>query len=200
MNIKPIKLLSGSHADTGATGQGCFMNVIAYLNGESQITDKSPCVCVTIRPIAIWLNDFANEEQRQRLLPFVMRAMGTTTDDKVEMTRRIAAVVKYAEFNARLADSFAKYAAKSADAAKSAAKSAADDAAKYAADAADAAEYAAKYAKYSKSAAEYIERKEAIFQAGLDFLDEVCPPLQPFNQEILQRADRLFELAKLEEV
>ena len=28
MNIEPIKLLKGSHDDTGTTGQGCFMNVI----------------------------------------------------------------------------------------------------------------------------------------------------------------------------
>ena len=54
--IKPIKLLKGSHADTGSTGQGCFMNVAAYLNGDDQITDSSPCVCVTIRPIVIFLN------------------------------------------------------------------------------------------------------------------------------------------------
>ena len=31
MNIEPIKLLQGSHAETGKTGMGCFMNVIAYL-------------------------------------------------------------------------------------------------------------------------------------------------------------------------
>lgn len=43
MNIKPIRLLKGSYADTKTTGQGCFMNVVAYLNGESQITDSSPC-------------------------------------------------------------------------------------------------------------------------------------------------------------
>ena len=32
--IEPIRLLAGSHADTGTTGKGCFMNVVAYLNGE----------------------------------------------------------------------------------------------------------------------------------------------------------------------
>ena len=51
--IKPIKLLSGTHNDTAQTGQGCFMNVIAYLNGEPQITDQSDCVCYVVRPIAI---------------------------------------------------------------------------------------------------------------------------------------------------
>lgn len=39
INIEPIKLLRGQHKDTATTGQGCFMNVIAYLNGDPQITD-----------------------------------------------------------------------------------------------------------------------------------------------------------------
>ena len=73
--IKPIKLLIGTHADTATTGQGCFMNVIAYLNGEAQITDQSPCVCVTVRRLSIEMNDRSNDEQRQKLLPFVLRAM-----------------------------------------------------------------------------------------------------------------------------
>ena len=80
--ILPIKLLSGSHKDTGTTGQGCFMNVVAYLNGESQITDQSACVCPLIRPMAIVLNDRSTDEQRQQLLPFVLRAMGSATNDK----------------------------------------------------------------------------------------------------------------------
>jgi hypothetical protein len=88
--IAPIKLLSGSHADTAKTGQGCFMNVVAYLNGEPQITDNSPCVCFMVRPLAIKLNDYGNDEQRQRLLPFVLRAMGSSTNDKsVTESRRV---------------------------------------------------------------------------------------------------------------
>ena len=154
-DIKPIPLLKGSHGDTNTTGQGCFMNVIAYLNGEPQITDQSPCVCVTIRPIAIFLNDFANDEQRQRLLPFVLRAMGTTTEDRAVMNLRIAAVVKYAEFNARLAASYAASASSSAAA----------------------------------------SRREAIFQAGLDYLESVCPPAPEVNQTIINRANKLFEMA-----
>jgi len=212
INIEPIKLLSGSHADTGTTGQGCFMNVIAYLNGEEQITDQSTCVCVTIRPIAIFLNDFGNDEQRQRLLPFVIRAMGSATDDRVEMNRRLAAVVKYAEFNARLAAEsaesaaksakYAKYAAEYAESAKYAeyAEYAAKSAkyAKYAAEYAESAESAAKsakYAEYAAKSAEYAARREAIFQAGVDYLDEVCPAAMECNQEIICRANKLIELA-----
>ena len=164
-NIEPIKLLSGSHKDTAQTGQGCFMNVIAYLNGESQITDKSSCVCITIRPIAIFLNDFANDAQRQKLLPFVLRAMGTATDDKVIISKRIEAVVKFAEFNARLAES-----------------------------AAEPTKSAAEYAKYAEIKARHKAISEEIFNAGLEFLEMVCNPAQEYNQTIINRANDLMKL------
>ncbi len=164
MKIEAIKLLSGTHADTATTGHGCFMNVISYLNGEAQITDKSTCVCPTIRLIAIWLNDFADDELRQRMVPFILRAFGSATDNKVEMERRLKAVVKYAEFNARLAAYFAK-----------------------------SAGYAGYAAQYAKSAG-YAAMKEASFQAGLDFLDEVCPPLEALDKVILSRVTELQKL------
>ena len=219
MKIEAIKLLSGTHADTATTGHGCFMNVISYLNGEAQITDKSTCVCPTIRLIAIWLNDFADDELRQRMVPFILRAFGSATDNKVEMERRLKAVVKYAEFNARLAAYFAKsagyagyaveyaksavgYAVESAQYAKyaqyaqSAAESAVESAVGYAQSAAESAAKSAQYAaQYAKSAG-YAAMKEASFQAGLDFLDEVCPPLEALDQVILSR---ITELQKLNE-
>ena len=95
--IQPIKLLSGSHEDTGKTGQGCFMNVIAYLNGEPQITDESTCVCVTVRPIAIWLNDFMVDSERAQLIPYIERAIGSATTDQKELSRRAWRAVKMAE-------------------------------------------------------------------------------------------------------
>ena len=95
MNIEPIKLLSGHHEDTATTGSGCFMNVIAYLNGEAQITDYSPCVCASVRRLAIELNDRSTDGQRQRLLPFVLRAMGSATEDEKVMYSRIARLKQY---------------------------------------------------------------------------------------------------------
>lgn len=184
MNIEPIKLLSGDHSDTGTTGQGCFMNVISYLNGDLQITDDSPCVCVTIRPIAIYLNDLVNDEQRQRLLPFVLRAMGSSTDDIEEIKRRLVEVVKYAEKNAEITDTKnAKYVAKLV---------------------AKRAELFNQYGckKDAAIAAGHFVRvipplkvKEAVFQAGLDFLDAVCPPLKEHDSVILDRFEKLVELA-----
>ena len=216
MNIEPIKLLAGSHADTGATGKGCFMNVIAYLNGESQITDRSNCVCYVVRPIAIWLNDFMHDDERHQLLQFIVRAMGSRTDDKAEVSRRLALVVAFAEKQAQSAKS-----AKSA--AKYAAKYAAESAAKYAAEsAAESAEYAAKYAaEYAKSAAEsaakyaaksaaehaaeyaaeyaksakYAEYRQATIADGLAFLDAALPPADEPQQAVVLRAEKLIALA-----
>ena len=112
--IKPIGLLKGTHEDTGATGQGCFMNVVAYLNGEPQITDQSTCVCVTVRPIAIWLNDFMRDDERAQLIPFIERAMGSATEDKTELVRRAWLAVDFANEARSIAAESAKYAAKSA--------------------------------------------------------------------------------------
>ena len=105
--IKPINLLRGTHDDTAQTGQGCFMNVIAYLNGEPQITDQSDCVCYVVRPIAIWLNDYLKDEERHLMIPFIERAMGSRSDDKNEVIRRVKLVVKFSNIAAK----YAKYAA-----------------------------------------------------------------------------------------
>jgi len=201
LNIQPIKLLSSSHDDTDKTGQGCFMNVIAYLNGEPQITDRSPCVCVTVRPIAIRLNDMANDEQRQRLIPFIERAMGSTTEDRTEMIRRAYLAADFAEECSRIT---AKYAAASAASAKYVAKYAA---AKYAAKSAEyaaeyaaesAAESAAKSAEYAAESAKYAEYAEyaEVFEAGLRFLDAALPRVEvlTFTPEVEARAQKLVEL------
>ena len=131
MYVPQVKLLSGTHPDTGKTGQGCFMNVIAYLNAEPVITDKSECVCFVIRQLAIWANDWMTDAERPQLLPFLLRALGSRTDDKAEVTRRLALVVGFAKDMAKFAAKYdaecaAKYAAEYA---KCAAESAAEHAA-----------------------------------------------------------------------
>ena len=114
MNIPQIKLLAGTHPDTASTGTGCFMNVIAYLNGEPTITDESECVCYVMRPLAIWANDWMTDAERPALLPFLLRAMGSRTDDRAEITRRLALVVEFAnkqrDYAAKSAAKYAKYA------------------------------------------------------------------------------------------
>ena len=93
LNIQPIRLLKGQHNDTGKTGQGCFMNVVAYLNGDVDITDYSPCVCRVIRVVAITLNDCSYDPERQALLPFIGRAMVSGSADKTELLKRISNLI-----------------------------------------------------------------------------------------------------------
>ncbi len=178
--IQPIKLLAGSHPDTGTTGQGCFMNVVAYLNGEAQITDQSPCVCVSVRPLAIVLNDLGTNAQRQRLLPFVLRAIGSATEDRSVLDRRV--------------DRLRQYGAECTAAIKSHCGPDAYDA--YANAYAYASAYANAYAnaKAYANANAYALRAE-LFEAGVRFLDDVLPPLDAPSGVVMERAARLCELA-----
>jgi len=188
--IKPISLLKGSHEDTAKTGSGCFMNVIAYLNGEAQITDQSPCVCVTVRKIAIWLNDFLRDDERGEMIPFIDRAMGSATDDKAEMARRLGLMVKFAERQRDIAKSAAYYAAAAATYAADAA--AAATAATYAADAAAAAATAATYA--ATYAADDKFRGE-IKAVAFEFLDAALPKAVQPTGPLIERAKSLVACA-----
>ncbi len=197
--IKPITLLSGSHPDTAQTGQGCFMNVVAYLNGEAQITDQSDCVCYVMRPLLIFANDFMTSDERQQLVPFIERAMGSRTDDKEIITKRLAPVVAFANQQAKSANS-AKYAANSA------AEYAANSAAKYAA---ESAEYAAESAKYAAECATYAakfaecavsavsaEYHSSTVSALLELFDEGLPLAPEWGVQIEARAQQFVKLTE----
>ena len=184
--IKPISLLKGSHEDTAKTGSGCFMNVIAYLNGEAQITDQSPCVCVTVRKIAIWLNDFLRDDERGEMIPFIDRAMGSATDDKAEMARRLCLVVKFASRQRDLAKAYA-----AAYAATAAAYAAAADAAAAAATAAAVATYAAAAATYAADDKFRGEIKAVAFE----FLDAALPKAVQPTGPLIERAKSLVACA-----
>lgn len=144
MNIPQVKLLKGTHPETGQTGQGCFMNVIAYLNNEPVITDQSECVCFTIRPLAIWANDWMTDEERPQLLPFILRAMGSRTHENAEMMRRLNLVVAFADQMAVYAAKYAKY-----------------------------AEYAATYAKSAEGRKQIMVSLLALFDAALPPLEKI---------------------------
>jgi hypothetical protein len=208
--IQPIKLLSGSHADTGQTGQGCFMNVIAYLNGEAQITDASTCVCVTVRPIAVWLNDYLKDDERHLLLPFIERAMGSATKDREVMNRRLRLVVELATAAAHAAANATNAATNDAANAAYVAANAAYVAAN-AADAAINAAYAAINAAYAASRAiectasraiectasraiEYVKARRELITLGFDFLNAALPPAQAPEAPVLVRANALVRL------
>jgi hypothetical protein len=220
MNIEPIKLLAGSHSNTGETGQGCFMNVIAYLNGEAQITDESECVCFVMRPLSIYANDLFNDADRQKLLPFILRAIGSQTNDKAVIAERLKHVVAFAEKQSKsaaesAAEYAAEYAAKCAEsaakcakyAAESAAESAAECAAEWAAECAKsaksaeyvakyAAEYAAKSAELAaESAAEYIKWYDMTRDDLLAMFDVCFPKITAPQAAHLERAKRLHDMA-----
>lgn len=172
--IEPIKLLQGSHVDTAQTGSGCFMNVIAYLNGEPQITDHSECVCFVVRPIVIWFNDFLLDSERHILIPFIERAMGSRTTDRAEIERR-------AKLAADMAKCMSTVAAKSPEFAWFAAKSA------------KSAELPS-FAEFAWFAAKFDDLREEIKSACLEFLDRSLPQ-QEQGPVVIERAMRLRELA-----
>jgi hypothetical protein len=183
--IKPISLLKGSHEDTAQTGSGCFMNVIAYLNGEPQITDQSPCVCVTVRSIAIWFNDFLRDNERGEMIPFIERAMGSATNDKAEMARRLGLVVKFAERQRDIARS-ADDAANAANYANYAASANYANYANYAASANAASASAANAANYANYAANYAASASAAAVAAA--AASATPPTTPPTKNLESRS------------
>lgn len=182
--LEPIKLLIGHHDDTGKTGQGCFMNVIAYLNGEPQITDKSPCVCVSVRSIAIWLNDVLLDGERRRLIPYIERAMGSATTDKAELRRRGELIVVFAQRCADLALSSEprEYWARHKERLESVKRNASRG------NLFLAAEWAASCANVA-----YLP---VAIKAAFEFLDAALPPAQPYDQSVIDRANELIAISR----
>ncbi len=198
LNIEPIRLLSGSHEDTGQTGSGCFMNVIAYLNGEPQITDQSPCVCGTIRRPAIWINDFLDDSERHQLLPFVQRAMGTATDDDAMLLERINVLVRFIRDAAALAHSFSPGSIASKKASQSMLLT------EMGAERSQTTVMAANYFGYlaseaaaeaGKAAAGNVAHRKALIERAVAFMDAVCPPADAPSRVLIERANSLIELA-----
>jgi hypothetical protein len=180
--IKPIKLLSGSHSDTGQTGQGCFMNVIAYLNGEKQITDRSPCVCGIARPLIIQRNDFLNDSERQEMLPYIERAMGSATDDKVEIKRRLDLLIVHGR-------QMEKWWRDHADAI------AIDNAIAYATAIDNANAYAKAIDNANANTFANAEFRAYFKKSCFEFFDAVLPKPTDVKREVLDRAHKLAEFA-----
>lgn len=210
--IQPIKLLRGNHDDTAQTGSGCFMNVIAYLNGEPQITDNSPCVCPTIRPIAIWLNDLAIDKQRQKLLPFVLRAMGTATTDKLLLLERRDHLTKFARDMKDLAlregvedtswelvviNGLIERLQDCVFVSNETAGRAGSWAAKIARTAVTAIS-SALLSRPEIDTEKINNLHDEIFERGVKFMEDICPTLSEPNNVVIERANRLHELSMTE--
>lgn len=196
--IKPIRLLEGSHSDTAKTGSGCFMNVIAYLNGEPQITDQSPCVCRTIKNIAIWINDFLADGERGALLPFVQRAMGTATDDQVLIRLRLDALAELvddlAEMTIRISGS--DIYAERATGMKTLAFIARSMSAQYVDSVDCMVDLGVQACGNAKYAARNPGDRTALVDRLIGFMDAVCPPADAPSRVLIERANRLMALVE----
>ncbi len=74
-------LSSGSH-DSAADGR-CAMEWVAYIAGEKH-SDSPVCVSPVLREFGIALNDHWDDEQRQKLRPYLARCIGTAGDGRDE--------------------------------------------------------------------------------------------------------------------
>ncbi|WP_404285410.1 hypothetical protein [Glutamicibacter arilaitensis] len=82
-----ITLDKGAHIDF-ETGH-CAMEVVAYLAGLGH-TDAPECSSPVLRTYTININDAWDEVQRQKLIPFLPRMVGTNGDGKDEQRSYLA--------------------------------------------------------------------------------------------------------------
>ena len=76
--LKNIHLAKGYHR-TKIPGEWCLMEAAAYIAGESW-TDHPVCVSTVLTAYGITLNDSWDDDQRQKLIPFIPRLLGTAGD------------------------------------------------------------------------------------------------------------------------
>lgn len=84
------RLASVTHLDDGAhSGPGdgiCLLEAVAYITGEPW-SDRPACACPVIARYAMNLNDRMPEDQRQRLLPYIVRIAGSRATPEIEQQR-----------------------------------------------------------------------------------------------------------------
>lgn len=88
--LKPLTLRRG--AGKGWENGLCFMEAAAWLAGE-EATDRPKCACPVLGKFGIAINDLAEHDQRQKLLPLAYRMAGTNSHDHEE--RRAAFIAKH---------------------------------------------------------------------------------------------------------
>jgi hypothetical protein len=80
MNVPDYMPILSHGAHPSPESGACFMEMIAFLNGEDH-TDKPSCVHRNLIPVGINANDFLSDENRQRMVPFMTAFMGTADID-----------------------------------------------------------------------------------------------------------------------
>ena len=76
--LKNIHLTKGYHR-AKTPGEWCLMEAAAYISGESW-TDHPKCVSPVLTSYGVALNDSWDDDQRQKLIPFIPRLLGTAGD------------------------------------------------------------------------------------------------------------------------
>lgn len=85
--LDQIRLDEGSHSSF--THGHCAMEVVAWLAGEGH-TDAPVCASPVLRGFSIALNDRWDDVQRQKLVPFLPRMVGTAGDGQDEARSYLA--------------------------------------------------------------------------------------------------------------
>ncbi|HEY4099569.1 MAG TPA: hypothetical protein VGM20_01695 [Gemmatimonadales bacterium] len=83
-----LQLAAGGHADHKSF---CFNEAVAFVAGEKW-SDAPACVSPVIRRFGMGLNDRWSDADRQLLVPFIPRVIGTRTTDADELTRKFMAL------------------------------------------------------------------------------------------------------------
>ena len=86
--LDELTLASGSHRDA-TPGQWCLMEATAYLAGEPW-SDHPACVSPVLGAYGRGLNDAWDDVQRQKLVPFIPRLLGTADDGQDEARSYLA--------------------------------------------------------------------------------------------------------------
>lgn len=82
--MQGVRLSKGAHERAGA--EMCAMEMVAWLDGEPH-SDKPQCACPIIGRFVIGLNDRMRDGERNALLPFLPRIVGTRADRAAELRR-----------------------------------------------------------------------------------------------------------------
>lgn len=191
-NDYAIKLSKGAHANP-KEGM-CIMEVIAYIEGEKH-TDHPKCACPIVTEFAIRTNDWMTDEERELLLPYVLRIAGSKATSDLEQQRtymaadyairvfapiglrtvRLETQAKNLEACAKIVDQKTAIAGKKAAYVAVSAAAYAANATAYVAYAAANAAYAAANATYADAAANaaYAAVRIKIVNARLALLDDM---------------------------
>jgi hypothetical protein len=87
IELGTIKLASGSHTKAQAEkGQACLLEWTAIFAGEDY-GDHPTCTSAVLGAFGRALNDGLNDEDRQRLVPFIPRLVGTAGDPAADEVR-----------------------------------------------------------------------------------------------------------------